>query len=71
AKKNRWTIGYFSANLKRDIWFYQGGIKRNEDTKKYHKFLTDWDRLVGEELLHQSILKSGLSTAWLNDLMEE
>ncbi|CAG8857475.1 3089_t:CDS:1, partial [Gigaspora margarita] len=28
-------------------------------------------RLIGEELLHRSILKSGLSTAWLDDLMEE
>ncbi|CAH1770807.1 10941_t:CDS:2, partial [Entrophospora sp. SA101] len=29
------------------------------------------DRLIGEELLHRSILKSGLSTAWLDDLMKE
>ena len=45
--------------------------KRNEDTRKYHKFLTDRDRLVGEELLRQGILKSGLSTEWLDNLMEE
>ncbi|CAG8626083.1 1942_t:CDS:2 [Ambispora gerdemannii] len=44
---------------------------RNEDTRKYHKFLTDQDRLIGEELLRHSILKSGLSTTWLNDLMKE
>ncbi|CAG8587102.1 11261_t:CDS:2 [Paraglomus brasilianum] len=29
------------------------------------------ERLVGEELLRQAILKSGLSTAWLDDLMEK
>ncbi|CAG8649027.1 7660_t:CDS:2, partial [Diversispora eburnea] len=37
--------------------------KRNEDTRKYHKFLTDRDRLIGEELLHHGIIKSELSTA--------
>ncbi|CAG8551144.1 4278_t:CDS:2, partial [Cetraspora pellucida] len=44
---------------------------RKEDSRKYRKFLTDRDRLVSEELLRQDILKSGLSTAWLDDLMEE
>ncbi|RHZ66975.1 hypothetical protein Glove_303g119 [Diversispora epigaea] len=29
------------------------------------------ERLIGEELSHHGILKSGLSTAWLNDLMKE
>ncbi|CAG8615474.1 4657_t:CDS:2, partial [Diversispora eburnea] len=71
AEKKRWTMGCFRADLKRDICLYCGGIKRNEDTRKYHKFLTDRERLIGEELLHRGILKSGLSTAWLNDLMKE
>ncbi|CAG8621748.1 9665_t:CDS:2, partial [Diversispora eburnea] len=71
AKKKRWTMECFRADLKRDICLYRGGIERNEDTRKYHKFLTDRDRLVGEELLRCDILKSGLSTAWLDDLMEE
>ncbi|CAG8591959.1 17728_t:CDS:2 [Racocetra fulgida] len=71
AEKTRWTMGCFRGDLERDIRFYQGGIERNEDTRKYHKFLTDRDRLVGEELLRRSILKSGLSTAWLDDLMKE
>ncbi|CAG8831146.1 16248_t:CDS:1, partial [Gigaspora rosea] len=53
------------------IRFYRGGIERKEDPRKYRKFLTDRERLVGEELLRQGILKSGLSTAWLDDLMEE
>ncbi|CAG8642459.1 4124_t:CDS:2, partial [Paraglomus occultum] len=61
----------FNRDLERDIRFYRGGIERKEDTRKYHKFLTDRDRLIGEELLRRSILKSGLSTAWLDDLMEE
>ncbi|CAG8639648.1 5216_t:CDS:2, partial [Diversispora eburnea] len=61
----------FPADLERDIRFYRGGIERKEDTRKYHKFLTDRDRLVGEELLRHGILKSGLSTAWLDDLIEE
>ena len=71
AEKKRWTMGCFRGDLERDIRCYRGGIKRNEDTRKYHKFLTDRDRLVGEELLRRSIQKSGLSTAWLDDLMED
>ncbi|CAG8627225.1 1329_t:CDS:1, partial [Diversispora eburnea] len=71
AEKKRWTMGCFRANLERDIRLYRGGIKRNEDTRKYCKFLTDRERLVGEELLRCGILKSGLSTAWLDDLMKK
>ncbi|CAG8651237.1 2129_t:CDS:1, partial [Diversispora eburnea] len=71
AEKKRWAMGCFPADLERDIRCYQGGIKRNEDTRKYHKFLTDRDRLVGEELLRCSIVKSGLSTTWLDELMKE
>ncbi|RHZ67050.1 hypothetical protein Glove_303g131 [Diversispora epigaea] len=71
AEKKRWTMGCFRADLERDIRLYRRGIKRNEDPRKYHKFLTDQDRLVGEELLRRSILESGLSTVWLDDLMEE
>ncbi|RIB01562.1 hypothetical protein C2G38_986384 [Gigaspora rosea] len=71
AEKNRWTTGCFRGDLERDIRFYRGGIERKEDPRKYRKFLTDRERLVGEELLRRSILKSGLSTAWLDDLMEE
>ncbi|RHZ72314.1 hypothetical protein Glove_243g7 [Diversispora epigaea] len=41
AEKNRWTMGCFRADLERDIRLYRGGIKRNENTRKYHKFLTD------------------------------
>ncbi len=65
-EKNRWAMGCFPADLERDIRFYRGGIKRNEDTRKYRKFLTDRDRLIGEELLRRSILKSGLNTTWLD-----
>ncbi|CAG8640277.1 6086_t:CDS:2, partial [Diversispora eburnea] len=54
-----------------NIRLYRGEIKRNEDTRKYYKFLTDRKRLTGEELLRHNILKSGLSTTWLNDLMKE
>ncbi|CAG8600741.1 5914_t:CDS:2 [Diversispora eburnea] len=71
AEKKRWSMGCFRADLERDICLYRGGIKRNEDTRKYHKFLTDQERLVGEELLRCDILKGGLSTAWLDDLMKE
>ncbi|CAG8571989.1 1752_t:CDS:2 [Diversispora eburnea] len=46
-------------------------FSRKEDPRKYHKFLTDRERLVGEELLHCSIVKSGLSTTWLDELMKE
>ncbi|RHZ51290.1 hypothetical protein Glove_481g109 [Diversispora epigaea] len=71
AEKNRWATGCFPVDLERDIRCYQSGIKRNEDIRKYHKFLTDWERLVGKELLRRGILKSGLSTTWLDELMKE
>ncbi|CAG8599702.1 11969_t:CDS:2, partial [Diversispora eburnea] len=71
AEKKRWAMGCFPADLKRDIRLYRRGIKRNEDTRKYYKFLTDRERLVSEELLRRGILKNGLSTAWLDNLMEE
>ena len=71
AEKNRWAMGCFREDLERDIRFYRGGIERQEDTRKYRKFLTDRDRLIGGELLRRSILKSGLSTTWLDDLMKE
>ncbi|CAG8595520.1 5272_t:CDS:2 [Diversispora eburnea] len=71
AEKKRWTMGCFRGDLERDMRCYQDGIKRKEDPRKYHKFLTDRDRLIGEELLRRGILKSGLSTTWLDDLMEE
>ncbi|CAH1769242.1 9556_t:CDS:1, partial [Entrophospora sp. SA101] len=47
------------VNWKRDMHFYQSAIEEGEDPKKYLK-LTDWDRLIGEELLRRSILKIGL-----------
>jgi len=53
-------MGCFRGDLERDIHFYRGGIERKEDPRKYRKFLTDRDRLVGEELLRRSIAKSGL-----------
>ncbi|CAG8565003.1 7626_t:CDS:1, partial [Ambispora leptoticha] len=54
-----------------DIRFYRGGIESKEDPRKYRKFLTDRERLVGGELSRRGILKSGLSTEWLDNLMEE
>ncbi|CAG8537859.1 1220_t:CDS:2 [Ambispora leptoticha] len=45
--------------------------EKNRKKRKYREFLTDRERLVGEELSRRSIIKSGLSTAWLDDLMEE
>ncbi|CAG8824493.1 43375_t:CDS:2, partial [Gigaspora margarita] len=71
VEKNRWTTGCFCGDLERDICFYRGGIERKEDPRKYRKLLTDRKRLVGEELLRRSILRSGLSTAWLDNLIEE
>ncbi|CAG8594813.1 10679_t:CDS:2 [Diversispora eburnea] len=61
AEKKRWTMDCFCSDLEKDICYYQGEIKRKEDPKKYHKFLTDRDRLVGKELLCCGILKSGLN----------
>ncbi|CAG8517587.1 6253_t:CDS:2 [Ambispora leptoticha] len=71
AEKNRWAMGCFRKDLERDIRFYRGAIESKEDPRKYHEFLTDRDRLIGEELSRRGILKSGLSTAWLDDLMKE
>ncbi|CAG8657968.1 10063_t:CDS:1, partial [Diversispora eburnea] len=71
AEKKRWDGECFREDLERDIRFYRGGIERKEDPRKYREFLTDRDRLVGEELLRRGIVKSGLSTAWLDDLMKE
>nr|CAG8575314.1 13639_t:CDS:10 [Entrophospora candida] len=58
AEKNRWAMRCFRDNLERDIRYYHSAIERKEDPRKYHKFLTDRDRLIGEELLHHNILKS-------------
>ncbi|CAG8540928.1 2105_t:CDS:2 [Cetraspora pellucida] len=63
AEKNRWTMKCFHRDLKRDIHFYHGRIESKEDPRKYREFLTDRERLVGEELLRYSMVKSGLSTA--------
>ncbi|CAG8632354.1 1553_t:CDS:2 [Ambispora gerdemannii] len=63
AEKDRWTMKCFRKDLERDIHFYRGGIKRKEDPRKYCECLTNRERLVGEELLHCSILKNDLSTA--------
>ncbi|CAH1766752.1 4168_t:CDS:1, partial [Entrophospora sp. SA101] len=71
TEKNRWAIRCFRGDLERDIRFYQGALERKEDPRKYHKFLTDRDRLIGEELLRHNILKSGSNTTWLDNLMEE
>ncbi|CAG8604332.1 5490_t:CDS:2, partial [Diversispora eburnea] len=71
AEKKRWDRECFHEDLERDIRFYRGGIERKEDSRKYRKFLTDRERLVGEELLRRGILKSGLRTTWLDDLMKE
>ncbi|CAG8610144.1 2228_t:CDS:2, partial [Diversispora eburnea] len=52
AEKNIWAMGCFRDDLEKDIHCYQGGINRKEDPRKYHKFLTNRERLVGEELLY-------------------
>ena len=39
--------------------------------RKYHKFLTDRERMIGEGLLRRDILESRKSTAWLDNLMKE
>ncbi|CAG8686761.1 9768_t:CDS:2, partial [Ambispora gerdemannii] len=54
---------------------HQYAIKHKIDPKKFSVITEtekkDRERLVGEELLCRSILKSGLSIAWLDNLMEE
>ncbi|CAG8635512.1 9441_t:CDS:2 [Funneliformis mosseae] len=51
--------------------FYCEAIEEKEDSRKYRKFLTDRERMIGEELLHCDILKYQSSTAWLDNLMKE
>nr|CAG8585900.1 7794_t:CDS:2 [Entrophospora candida] len=58
AEKNRWAMRCFRDDLERDIHYYHSAIEIKEDPRKYHKFLTDRDRLIGEELLRRNILKS-------------
>ncbi|RHZ71211.1 hypothetical protein Glove_261g90 [Diversispora epigaea] len=50
----------------------QYAIEHKMDSEKF-SVITEAEkkRLVGEELLRRGILKSGLSTTWLDDLMEE
>ncbi|CAG8498878.1 8422_t:CDS:2 [Funneliformis mosseae] len=38
---------------------------------KYYTFLTDRDRLIGEEVLRHDILESRLSTIWLEEFMKK
>ncbi|RIA82562.1 hypothetical protein C1645_743700 [Glomus cerebriforme] len=71
ADKKRWAGESFRGILEVDMRFYCGAIKRKEDPRKYHKFLTDRERMIGEELLRHDILKHRSSTAWLDDLMKE
>ena len=51
--------------------FYCGAIERKEEPRKYHKFLTDRERMIGEELLRRGILESRKSAAWLDNLKKE
>ena len=51
--------------------FCYGAVKRKEDSRKYHTFLIDCERMISEELLHYDILKDCLSTVWLDKLMKE
>src|SRR5579864_4331227 len=64
AEKKRWDRECFRTVLKNDMQFYHEAIER--DPRKYYTFLTDRDRLIGEELLHRGILECRLSTTWLD-----
>ena len=68
AEKKRWDGESFRGILEVDMRLYCGSIERKEDPRKYHKFLTDRERMIGEELL---ILESRKSTAWLDNLMKK
>ena len=64
AEKKRWADKCFRGDLERDIGFYRGAIERKVDPalqgasgRKYYTFLTDRDRLIGEELMRRSILR--------------
>ena len=72
ADKKRWAGESFRGILEVDMRFYCGAIEgKEEDPRKYRKFLTDRERMIGEELLRRDILKHRSSTAWLDDLMKE
>ena len=57
ADKKRWDSESFRSILEVDMGFYCGAIERKEDPRKYHKFLTDRERMIGEEILRRDILK--------------
>ncbi|CAB4402845.1 unnamed protein product [Rhizophagus irregularis] len=71
AEINKWDNECFHNVLEKDMRFYRGAVERSEDPRKHYKFLIDRDMLISEELLHRSILKSRLNTAWLDNLMKE
>ncbi|CAG8707562.1 14832_t:CDS:2, partial [Cetraspora pellucida] len=67
--KNRWLIPCILNRkfVACHIHLYHGEIKKNEDTRKYLAF----SQYLLKELLRRGIRKSGLSTTWLDNLMEE
>ena len=48
AEKKRWANECFCNVLGKDI-FYCSAIERKEDPRIYYEFLTDRDRLIGED----------------------
>src|SRR4051794_18344410 len=73
AEKKRWADKIFRGELEREIGLYRGAIERKKDLRKYYHyvFLTDRDRLIGEEILRRVLLERHISSAWLDDLMKE
>ncbi|GBB90614.1 hypothetical protein RclHR1_17610003 [Rhizophagus clarus] len=72
ADKKRWVGESFRSILEVNMQFYCEAIEeKEEDPRKYRKFLTDRKRMISEELLRHNILKHRSSTAWLDDLMKE
>ena len=49
--------------------------KRNDplmiDPKKYYPFLTDRDRLIGEELMRRSMIERHFKTGWFDDIIKK
>ncbi|CAI2182658.1 15528_t:CDS:2 [Funneliformis geosporum] len=73
AEKKKWDREQFLTALENDKKLYRKVIERKRDDplmidpRKYYPFLTDRDRLIGEELMRRSMIERRFKTGWLDD----
>jgi hypothetical protein len=73
AEKKKWDREQFLTALENDKKLYRKVIERKRDDplmidpRKYYPFLTDRDRLIGEELMRRSMIERRFKTGWFDD----